>query len=400
MVWAWELTGQATPLTLVGFSAQLPKIFVTLFAGIIVDRFNRKSLMILGDTIAALGTVAIAILFLTNHLQLWHLYVTSAITGSFVQIQQLAYLTSIALIVPEQHYTRANSMGSMVHYGSAIVAPALAGILYPIIGLLGLLLIDGITFVVAIATLLFIQIPRIQNHHDFQADSIGKQIGFGFHFIWQNPSLKALLITTALFWFFHDLGGAVYDPMILARTNGNATILGSTASAAGMGGVVGALIVSGWGGPKNQLHGMLLGFIGAGISKTIFGLGRSPLVWLPAQFCSSLNFPLLGSSETAIWMMNVPLALQGRVFAANSLIIQAVSAIALLSAGFIADNILEPIMQTNNYFSLAFGYLVGHESGSGIALLYIFCSIAMLLVGLGAYTHTAVNSLERRSGSM
>lgn len=401
MLWAWELTEKATPLTLVGFSAQLSKLIVTLFAGIIVDRFNRKFLMILGDTVAALATAAIALLFLTNHLQLWHLYVTSAITGSFAQIQQLAYSTSIALIVPEQDYTRANSMGSMVHYGSAIVAPALAGVLYPNIGLLGLLLIDGITFVVAIATLLSIQIPRIHSSRDDQLSaSIEQQLGFGFRFIWKHPGLRALLITTALFWFAHDLGGAVYDPMILARTNGNATILGSTASAAGIGGVIGALIVGVWGGPKRRIDGMLFGFIGAGISKMVFGLGRSPLIWLPAQFCSSLNFPLLGSSETAIWMMKVPSALQGRVFAANALVIQGVSAIALLSAGFIADNILEPIMQANNYFSLAFGRLVGHESGSGIALLYIFCSIAMLLVGIRAYAHTALNNLEQRSGSV
>ncbi len=383
-LWAWELTGQATPLALVGFSAQLPKLVVNLFAGIIVDRLNRKFLMILGDTVAALATGAIAFLFLTHHLQLWHLYVTSAVTGSFAQIQQLAYSTSISLIVPEQHYTRANSMGSMVHYGSAIAAPALAGILYPTIGLLGLLLIDGVTFAVAIATLLSIQIPRIQNNNSNQPPaSIKQQLGLGFHVIWSNPGLRALLVTTALFWFAHDLGGAVYDPMILARTNGNATILGGTASAAGIGGVVGALIISTWGGPKRHTHGMLLGFIGAGVSKTVFGLGRSPQVWLPAQFCSSLNFPLLGSSETAIWMTNVPPALQGRVFAANALVIQGVSAIALLIAGPLSDRIFEPALQQYGSLIPLLSFITGTGAGAGTALLYIMTSIALILVGLG-----------------
>ncbi len=386
ILWAWHLTGSATPLALVGFFSQLPRIPITFIAGIIVDRFNRKFLMILGDTIAALATGAIGLLFLTDHLQLWHLYVTSAVTGSFSQIQQLAYSTSIALIVPEQHYTRANSMGSMVHYGSAIVAPALAGVLYPKIGLLGLLLIDGITFVVAIATLLSIQIPRIHNNDDLQpSDSIWKQLGFGFHFIWSNPGLRALLITTALFWFAHDLGGAVYDPMILARTEGNATILGSTASAAGIGGVTGALMISVWGGPKRRIDGMLFGFMGAGISKTVFGLGRSPLVWLPAQFCSSLNFPLLGSSETAIWMMKVSPALQGRVFAANSLVIQAVSAIALLIAGPLADQVFEPALEKGGSLTPLFSSTIGTGTGTGTALLYIMTSISLILIGLGGF---------------
>ncbi|MEP0920131.1 hypothetical protein NC981_25385 [Leptolyngbya sp. DQ-M1] len=98
---------------------------------------------------------------------------------------------------------------------------------------------------------------------------------------------------SSLFWLAHDLGGAVYAPLILARTGNDAQILGTIASAAGLGGVSSALILSAWGGPKRHIHGVLLGMIGAGLSKTMFGLARMPSVWLPAQFCSSLNFPLL-----------------------------------------------------------------------------------------------------------
>ncbi|MEL6322559.1 MAG: MFS transporter, partial [Cyanobacteria bacterium J06626_14] len=111
----------------------------------------------------------------------------------------------------------------------------------------------------------------------------------------------------------------MYSPMILARTDGSATILASTSAAAGLGGVAGAILLSVWGGPKRYVSGMLIGFMGAGFSKIVFGLGRSPLVWLPAQFCSSLNFPLLSSSENAIWMTRIAPDMQGRVFAANSL---------------------------------------------------------------------------------
>ncbi|MEB3358058.1 MAG: hypothetical protein VKK04_15125 [Synechococcales bacterium] len=116
--------------------------------------------------------------------------------------------------------------------------------------------------------------------------------------------------------------------MILARADGSAGILASTSAAAGIGGVTGAILLSLWGGPKRNVVGMLAGFIGAGLSKTVFGLGRSPLVWFPAQFCSSLNFPLLGSAENAIWMARISPEMQGRVFAANALAVKGVSAIA------------------------------------------------------------------------
>lgn len=395
ILWAWNLTGSATALALVGFFSQLPRIPITLIAGIIVDRYNRKHLMMLGDAIAALSTVSIGLLYFTNSLQIWHLYLIAAISGGFGQIQRLAYSTSIAMIVPKLHYTRANSMDSAVHYGSAIVAPALAGALYPQLGLPGILAIDLVTFGVAIATLLSIEIPQPQSQPERAAETVGDKLTFGFRYVWQQPGLRALLIITALFWFAHDLGGAVYDPMILARTGGSATILGSTASAAGIGGVTGAVVLSAWGGPKRRVYGMLLGFIGAGISKTIFGLGQSPVVWIPAQFCSSLNFPLLGSSETAIWMEKIAPEIQGRVFAANMLVVQVVSAIALLMAGPLADRLFEPAMQTSNHSSALFHPIVGTGVGAGMALLYLLTSIGLILIGLGGYLSVQLRTVEQ-----
>lgn len=159
-IWAWQLTGSATALALVGFFSQLPRIPITLFAGVIVDRCNRRHLMMLGDSIAVLSTIAIGLLYFTHNLQIWHLYLTGAVNSCFGQLQQLAYSTSITLLVPQHQYTRASSMGSIVHYGSTIFSPALAGSLYPVIGLVGILLIDLSTFAVAIATLLFVHIPQ------------------------------------------------------------------------------------------------------------------------------------------------------------------------------------------------------------------------------------------------
>ncbi|MBD0300985.1 MAG: MFS transporter, partial [Tolypothrix sp. T3-bin4] len=86
-IWAWEITGKATTLTLVGFFSLLPSIALASISGSIVDRFNRKLLMMVGDTVAVLMTIILMLLYLTNHLQIWHLYVTSAIVGTFNQFQ-------------------------------------------------------------------------------------------------------------------------------------------------------------------------------------------------------------------------------------------------------------------------------------------------------------------------
>ena len=170
-------------------------------------------------------------------------------------------------MVPPQQLTRANSLNSAVHYGSTIFGPALAGVLYPLIGLMGILLIDLVTFGVAIATLLSVRIPQPAPQPPPEIETRLAKLTFGFREVWRQPSLRSLLLISTAFWFFHDLGGAIYDPMILARTDGSAQVLASTAAAAGIGGVTGAVLLSVWGGPKQRVTGMLAGFIGAGLSK-------------------------------------------------------------------------------------------------------------------------------------
>ena len=393
-LWAWELTGSATALALVSFFSQLTRIPTTLIAGIIVDRFDRKYLMILADAIAALSTITIGILYLMDSLQIWHIYLATSVNGGFGQIQRLAHQASISLMVPQQHYTRANSMNSAVHYGSAIFGPALAGILYPLIGLMGIFLIDLATFGVAIATLLITSIPQPSMQQVNELESLVFNLTFGFRTVWQQPGLRSLLLINTLFLFFHDLGGAVYDPMILARTNGSARVLASIGAAAGIGGVTGAIALSVWGGPKRRINGLLAGFIGAGLSKMVVGLGRSPFIWLPAQFCSSLNFPLIGSSKNAIWMEKIAPEEQGRVFAANSLVLQVVSAVARLIAGPLADRHFEPAMTAKDAFIILLNPAFGSGPGAGMAVLYTLCALSMLLIGIGGFLIRSLRSIE------
>ena len=182
--------------------------------------------------------------------------------------------------------------------------------------------------------------------------------------------------------------------MVLARSNSDARALSSILSLAGIGGITGAVVLTAWGGTKKRVNGMLAGFMGAGIAKTVFGLGRGTAVWLPAQFCSSLNFPLLGSSETALWMEATPPELQGRVFAANSLVLELLSATATLIAGPLSERVFEPMMQSKSIFSSLFAPIFGHHPGAGIAILYVMCAIAMFLTGAIAYKLPQLHRLE------
>jgi MFS transporter, DHA3 family, macrolide efflux protein len=395
-IWAWDLTEQATALTLVSFFSLLPSIVITPFAGVIVDRWNRKWLMMIGDAIAILATLMILLLYLTQQLQVWHLYVTGLFTGAFEEIQTIAYTASISLLVPKRQYVRASSLNATLHYGSIILAPALAGFLFYIIGLQGILLIDGITFMIAIATVLSVTIPQPQVTTTHQpTQGIMRQITFGWRYLWQRPGLRAIVMLTLLFTFAHDLGGTLFSPMILARSGSDARVLGSISAIAGIGGVTGAILLAVWGGPKRRIHGFLIGMIGAGLSKMMFGMGQTLLVWLPAQFCSSINFPLKRSAEEAILLSKIAPDIQGRVFATRSMLIQILSAIATLIAGPLADSVFEPAMMPDGQLAPILGPIIGTGTGAGMAVIYVLTALGLLLTGMSGYTIPSLRHIEK-----
>ena len=391
-LWAWDLTQQATALALVGFFTQLPQMLTTPFAGVIVDRYSRKQLMMVGDAAAVFSTIVILWLHTNNQLQIWHLYGAGAINGMFGQLQQLAYAASMTLMVPERHYSRALSLNFLSGYGSNIIGPAIAGTVYPIVGLTGILLVDLGTFAIATVTLLLATIPQPQPPDIPLA--IGKDLAVGFRYLSQRPGMVGILITAALFQFIFQITSALHAPMILARSGGSAQTLATVYTTAGIGGVVGAILITTWGGPRPRIYGVLLGMIGAGLSRAGFSLGHSLTLWIPAQFCLSFNFPVMGSSGNAIWLSKVPPDLQGRVFSISVLIKGLMAPLGRLAAGPLADRIFEPAMMPGGQLVPIFGHLFGTGRGAGMAVLCGLASIAMTLVGLCGFLYQPLRTVE------
>ncbi len=395
ILWVWERTGSASALTVISFFSILPRIPMSFIAGGIVDRWNRKTLMIIGDLNAALCTAAIGLLYGSDRLQIWHFWVAVAIHACCSQLQQLAYISAIAQVVPQQHHIRANSLNSAIRFAGVIVAPALAGVLYPIIGLGGMVGLDLLTFGVALGTLLVVQVPPLPHADKGGSDRppLWQALGFGIRYIYQDSGLTAMVITYTLFAIANDLGQALYNPLMLARTGGDAQLLGIVTAAGGVGGLLGAIILSLWGGFQSRIHGMLLGFIGAGVARLLFSLGQSESLWITAQFLAALHTPLFISSATAIWYARVPLQMQGRVLAVDQLIGLIVGSIATLIAGPLAETIFEPALQTDR-LQPGFRIIFGTENGAGIALLFALTALWMIAVGLGGYRYAKLRFVE------
>lgn len=398
-LWAWQATGSATALALMSFFFMGPTVLMSPIAGVLVDRWSRKFVMILTDAVSGIATLAVLLLYLSGQLQIWHLYAVAAVVGAFQAFQWPAYSATISVMVDKKHYGRANGMMSLAEAGSAIAAPILAGFLIGLIGIAGVMTVDLITFLFAIGTLAIVHIPqplKIATDPSAQKGSLLQESLYGFRYILQRPSLLGLQLTLMATNLLAAFAYGVMSPMILARTGNNAQILGTVLSVSGVGGVIGGLVMSIWGGPKRRVHGLLGGLaLESLLGVTLLGLGRSLPVWAVAAFCSAFLIPIINGSNQAIWQSKVAPDVQGRVFAVRRLIAQVTSPLGVLIAGPLADFVFEPAMRTDSILRDLFGGLVGDGAGSGMALMFVCAGMLGVAVGLSGYLFRVVRDAEK-----
>lgn len=395
-IWAWEITGKATPLSLIMLFAKVPSIIAAIFAGAIVDRYNRKFLMFFGDTASCLSTIFLLILLLTNSLEIWHLYVTATINGFFGYFQDLAYSSSLSLLVPKQHYTRATVLNDYVSgFGANILAPALAGALYYLIGLSGIMAIDLVTFFIAIYLLSLVKIPQpVSQNNSSENNNLWQNLTFGFRYIIKRKSLLIMVIFLIIFYFIDRVISGIESPMILARSGNSTAIFASVHTATALGGAIGGILIGIWGGFKRRIHGVLLGTILTFISAIAFGMSNTPSLWLITTFFAALFWPIIGSSENAIWLDKIPSEIQGRVFAARFLMTQLPLPIALGITGILADRLFEPAMMPEGNLAPFLGSLFGTGLGSGMAVQYTLFAFFGVILGLSGYAFHQLRNIE------
>jgi hypothetical protein len=162
-----------------------------------------------------------------------------------------------------------------------------------------------------------------------------------------------------------------------------------------VGGVIGALLMSIWGGPRRLVHGVLFGWVLTSFFGMVpLGLGQGATLWAVSSFVMSLFVPLINGSNQAIWQSKVAPDVQGRVFSVRRMIAWLVTPLATLAAGPLADNLMEPAMQTGGALSGSLGFLVGSGPGAGMALIILGCGLAATGVGLGSYLFRTIRDVE------
>ena len=396
-IFMFKETGSATALGLMHVFFITPFLIISPIAGVMVDRYNRKMMMMVSDLGAGLATIMILILQSLGILEFWHLYFTSIVYGLGMAFQWPAYSAAITTLVPKEQYGRANGMMSLIEAGPGVIAPLLAGALLPIIGLMGILVFDVVTFILAIGALMIVHIPQPPRTEEGAKGSGGilKEAAYGFKYIFARPSLLGLQMIFFVGNLFAGIGFTLLAPMVLSRTGNDSLVLGSVQTAGAVGGLIGGIAMSAWGGFKRRVHGVLAGWMVSGIGMAIVGLAGGFPIWVTGIIIAALVGPLVNASNQAIWQAKVAPDVQGRVFSARRLIAWLTNPISPIIAGTLADFVLEPQMRmATSPLAQTFGSLVGTGPGAGMGLIIFFCGFGGLLAGLAGYFIPAIHNAE------
>jgi len=261
----------------------------------------------------------------------------------------------------------------------------------------GIIGIDLITLVVALVFLLIVFIPEPQRKKiEGITGNFFKELAYGFRYIVEQRSLLYLQLVFFMGNFFFSIAYTVLTPMILASTQSDTAILGTVQAAGAIGGVVGGVILTAWGGPKKRINGVLIGWILSGLlGLCLMGIGRSVVFWLVAHFLMMSVTPLINGSNQAIWQAKTDPDVQGRVFSVRRFVAQITAPLSMAVAGPLADQVFEPAMNTKEHWlGTLLGPIFGNGPGAGMSVLILLCGMLVVCVGLLAYRVREIRLVE------
>ena len=393
-VWIYQETGSVTLFAMNMLAFAIPNLLVSPFAGAMVDRYDRRWVMILSDTGAGLATLSIAILYMTGNLQVWNIILATAFNSAFSTFQWPAYSAVTTLLVPKEQLGRAGGMVQIGEAMSQLLAPAAAGALFVTVGLGGVIVIDFVTYFLAVLTLLVVRVPspeRSEAGKEGQG-SIWKEALYGWTYISARAGLLGLLLVFAAFNFVSGLMMPLIMPMILDMTS--AAILGYLVSIVGVGMLAGTLVMSAWGGPKRRIHGVLGFLMLSGFFTSMLGISPLIPVMAVAGFFLMFTMPIINGSSQAIWQSKVDPDVQGRVFSVRRMIAWSMTPLAYIVAGPLADRVFKPLLMEGGALADSIGLLIGVGPGRGTGLMFMVVGALSIVVAALGYLNPHVRNVE------
>jgi len=396
-VWVYQKTGSVTQFAIISLFIFLPQILFSPIAGALVDRWNRRYCMIIGDFVAWLGTVFIAIMHFSHNLEIWHIYLAVGVNSIFQSLQTPAYTAAITQIVPKQNLARANAMVQATKAIAKLTSSVAAGFLVGIIQIEGILIFDCITFFVCMITLLIVRFPDISSKKPPNKQGSIQQILQETYSAWNYISVrKGLVGLITLLGVFHLSEGTLqvlFWPLVLSFATSEQ--LGIILSISGCGMLLGSILMSSWGGPKKRVNGILWFIPFQGVWLCMAGVQPSLILVGMGAFGYLFVHPIIISCNHTIWQSKIPQELQGRVFALQVMLEKSIAIIAYIITGPLIDDIFEPLMADNGLLANSVGKIIGTGEGRGMALFLILVGIVNIVTVAIASQNPRLRRVEK-----
>lgn len=390
-VWMYLETDSVTLLALIMLASTLPGIVLGPVAGALVDRWDRRKVMLVSDSSAGIATFVVALLFFTDSLALWHIYLMATIGSLANAFQEPAYTASVPLLVPKKHIGRANGLVQMGQAIGTLVAPVLAGVLVATTGLWGILVVDGATFAVAVTTLSLVRIPRPAAAPSTTAHLWG-QIVEGWQWLRARGGLFGFMLIAAGINFLLGFMSVLLIPLYLSFTN--EVILGTAMSVLGAGMLVGSVVMGVWGGPDRRVRGMLIGIGLSGLLVATMGFDDSVYLVTAAGFGLMATIAVVNGTSQALWQIKVAPEVQGRTFSVRRMLAQMAIPVTYLLAGPLADGIFEPLLAVGGGLAGSVGSLIGTGPGRGIGFMFVLMGLGTVILAVIAAAVPVIRNLE------
>ncbi len=387
-------TEAVTPLALVAFFAMVPRVILASVAGVLADRWDRRKVMVLADAGQAVGTVLLLISFASGYFELWHLYSITTMQAVFALFQGPAFQASITMLVPDEHRDRANAIQHMSGPAAGLLAPVIASLLFIIVGVIGVIIIDLITFVVAVGVVWLVQIPQPKQTAEGRAlqGTMWKESLAGFKMLWERRMLFYLILFAMYLNFLFNMIGVMITPYVLTLTDSEATL--GLVSGVFQGGIfAGAIIMSVWRFKGPRIYLILGSILTMSVFLVLFGIVRHSALLVLVAFLMLLPNAMANVPLTSLLQRKIPPDVQGRVFAAVSQIAMLASPLGALAGGPLADYLLEPAVGTSGWSLVE--PLVGNQPGAGMGLLMILNGLLALTMGIILLSWPRMRRLEQ-----
>lgn len=373
VIWSFETEGSAFTTALLSVSSYAPYVLISIFAGALSEKWNKKKIMLVGDAFAALCTACGLSLMKTNHLEIWHLYIINALNGLMNTFQQPAADVAVSLLTPEKYYQRVGGLKAFSYSVNSFLAPVFAAALMSTAGMEFVIVFDLLTFTIAFLTLaFFIKIPN-KNVDEEIKESILKSAGDGIRFLRNNRGILDLILFLAAINFTASVFNAALPALLL--NVGGEKAYGYVNGVSGIAMLVGSIIVTAMPEPKSRIKVICNSLLLAMSTENfILALGKGIPVWCAGAAVAWIGIPVMNANMDVVLRRNIPLQMQGRVYSARNTLQFFTIPLGYIIGGILVDRVFEPFMTgmpDNSVLALIFG----SGKGSGAAFLLLFLGI-------------------------